>query len=354
VNKSHLTALSIFAAVVLLFTLGTLLKSGAAPAPTDTSDEDRRFEVVVREIAAEPRPATLALRGRTEAFREVMVRAETGGRVVETPAIEGAPIAAGELMCQLDVDARAAALEQAQADLRASRLEYDAAVELSSRGHRSANQVAALEAARDAAQARLQAAREEMDNIYVRAPFDGYFDGRIAEVGDYLGPGDPCGTVVQMDPILITAEVAERDVSGLQPGMSARAELVTGQSIEGTVRFVERRADMATRTFRVEIEAPNPDGTFRAGVTANIRIPLANEPAYRIPASILALNSQGDLGIRIVEAPDTVRFVPVRLLSDDGQQVWVAGLPDPANVIVLGQEFVADGTHVRVREDTQP
>lgn len=352
-NKSHLTALAIFAAVVLVFTFGTLLRDSDAAAPTPSEEAHERFEVVVRTINAVPRPAVLALRGQTEAFREVLVRSETGGRVVAAPAVEGLPIASGDVMCELDVDARAAALDQAEADLRARQLDYDAAVELANRGHRSTNQVAAMEAARDAARAQREAARQEMANIYIRAPFDGYFDGRLAEIGDYLGPGDPCGALVQMDPILITAEVAERDVAGLAPGMPARAQLVTGQEITGQVRFVERRADQATRTFRVEIEAPNPEGVYRSGVTADIAIPLSNEPAYRIPTSILALNADGDLGVRIVEDEDTVRFVPIRFLSDDGEQVWVAGLPDPASVIIVGQDFVADGTRVRVREEQE-
>ncbi|WP_300528887.1 efflux RND transporter periplasmic adaptor subunit [Maricaulis sp.] len=347
-NKSYLTALIIFAAIVLLFAAGTLMGGGNASTRTAVEETAPLFQVVTRRVEAQPRPAILALRGRTEAFREVVVRAETGGRVVETPALEGGMIAAGDVMCRLDVDARAAALDQAEADLRARQLEYDAAVELSARGHRSANQVAALEAARDAARAQLQAAREEIANIELKAPFDGIFDGRIAEIGDYLRPGDPCGTVVQLDPILIVAEVAERDVSALTAGMAGRAELVTGDIVDGQVRFVERRADPATRTFRVELEAPNPEGRYRSGVTADIAIPLAAAAAHRVPTSVLTLNASGDLGVRIVTGGDTVRFLPVELLSDDGEEVWVSGLPAISEVIVLGQEFVSDGTIVEV------
>ena len=350
-NRSHLTALAILLVVVTVFAIGTLSHSSEAEPASESAREHTLFEVVIRRVDAEPRPAVLALRGRTEAFREVLVRAETGGRVVETPAVEGALIEEGELMCRLDVDARSAALDQARADLRSRQLEYDAAVELSNRGHRSANQVAAMEAARDAARAQLEAAEQEMDNIFIRAPFDGFFDGRMAEIGDYLRPGEPCGAIVQLDPILVVAEVAERDVAGLRPGMAAEAQLVTGENINAQVRFVERRADPATRTFRVEVEAANPDGQLRSGVTANIRIPLAAQPAHRIPASILALNASGELGIRVVENGDTVRFFPVELLSDDGEQVWVSGLPEPAEVIVLGQEFVSEGTRVRTRRE---
>ena len=93
----------------------------------------------------------------------------------------------------------------------------------------------------------------------------------------------------------------------------------------------------------------DPNGLLRSGVTANINIPLQAQPAHRVPTTILALNSEGELGVRIVENDAVVRFVPVILLSDDGEEVWVAGLPEPANVIVLGQEFVAEGTRVRSR-----
>ncbi|WP_203291585.1 efflux RND transporter periplasmic adaptor subunit [Maricaulis parjimensis] len=351
-NKSYIAALSIFVAVVLLFTVGTLLQSGQADSHEATGDDPvRLFEVVTRTVSAEPRPAILSLRGRSEAFREVLVRAETGGRVAQADIVEGSEVSAGDVLCRLDVDARAASVEQAEADLRARQLEYDAARELAERGHRSANQVATTEAARDAAQARLQAAQEELANINLRAPFDGIFDGRVAEVGDFLRAGDPCGTVVEMDPILVVAEVSERDVAALSPGMAGHIRLVTGQQVEGQVRFVERRADLATRTFRVEVEVPNPDASIRAGVTAEIQLELPVRPAHRVPASILALDSDGELGIRIVETGNHVRFVPIELLSDDGEQVWVSGLPETAEIIILGQEFVADGVEVRVARE---
>jgi len=351
-NKSYIAALAIFLAVVLLFTIGTLLQAGEANSHESRPESTHTpFEVVTRTVTAQPRQAVLSLRGRTEAFREVLVRAETGGRVVEAPMQEGSPVSAGDVLCRLDVDARAAAVAQAEADLRARQLEYDAAVELRNRGHRSANQVAAMEAARDAASAQLRAAREELANVYLTAPFDGVFDGRNAEVGDFLRAGDPCGTVVELDPILVVAEVPERSVSELAPGMTGRVRLVTGQQVEGQVRFIERRADPATRTFRVEVEVPNTELDIRAGVTAEIRLDLPERPAHRIPASILALDSDGELGVRIVEPDNRVRFVRTDLLSDDGEQVWVGGLPDTAEVIVLGQEFVSDGVLVRVARE---
>jgi multidrug efflux system membrane fusion protein len=349
VNRSILAAIVISALVAAFFIIGTLSAEDHIASTAGASvQESDALSVVTETIHAQPRPAVLSLRGRTEAFREVIVRAETGGRVIETPAVEGRAVAAGDLLCRLDINARGAALAQAEADLRARQLDYDAAIELQTRGHRSANAVAAMGAARDGAAALLEAARVEMSNTDIRAPFDGFFDGRFAEIGDFLGRGDPCGMLVQMDPILLVAEVSERDVSSLQSGMPGEARLVTGERIPGIVRFVERRADPATRTFRVELEADNPDGELRSGVTTEILVPLEAESAHSLPTSVLALNSDGVLGVRIVVNGDQVRFVSVRLLSDDGENVWVGGLPDPAEVIVLGQDFVSDGSTVIV------
>ncbi|MAC37966.1 MAG: hypothetical protein CMH93_00300 [Oceanicaulis sp.] len=257
-NRSYIAALAIFVAVVLLFTVGTLLNGGAASPDAEQAETSHRFEVVVRTVEARMRPASLSLRGHTEAFREVVARAETGGRVAEAQRLEGTRVAAGDVLCRLDVDSRSAAVQQAEADLRARQLEYDAAAELSERGHRSANQVAAAEAARDAARARLSAAREELANVNIAAPFDGIFDGRAAEVGDFLRAGDACGTVVQLDPILVVAEVGERHVAELEPGMAGSARLVTGQTVDGTIRFVERRADPAPAPSASNWKRPIP------------------------------------------------------------------------------------------------
>ena len=100
-NSSYLYAAGIFVAVVLLFTVGTALRSDAVIQSDDASDSHPLFEVVTRTVAASPRPAELRLRGRTETIRAVTVRAETGGRVVEAPILEGSPVSAGDVVCRL-------------------------------------------------------------------------------------------------------------------------------------------------------------------------------------------------------------------------------------------------------------
>jgi membrane fusion protein, multidrug efflux system len=346
-NGRYIAAFAIIIIVGSFFLFGSLFNNrDSGPAAEDGQAPSRAPRVVYEIFHADEQPGYISLRGRTQAVREVSVRAETGGRVVEAPAPEGARVSEGDLLCRLEVDARQAALDQARADLRAAQQEYEGAVTLSDRGYRSQNSVSALEAARDGARARLEAAQQEMANIFIRAPFDGWFDSRDAEIGDFLSPGQPCGTVLELDPLLAVAQVAEREVGALEAGMAGQVRLITGEIENGTIRRISRQADPATRTFRTELAISNPDGELRSGITAEIIIPLPPRPAHLVPTTVLALNEDGNIGVRIIDANDRVSFVEVEWLSDESGGSWVAGLPDPARVIVQGQDFVEDGALV--------
>ncbi|MCG8441984.1 MAG: biotin/lipoyl-binding protein, partial [Caulobacterales bacterium] len=172
---------------------GAVAPETAAPA-APAADEIAPV-VVVAEPRIEERTRVIELNGRTEAARVVTVRAEVVGVVVDTPVREGERVTAGQVLCRLDVEARAARVAEGEATVAQRALELAAANELADRGHRAANQVAAAQAAADAAEAALAQARIDLANVEITAPFDGVFDERNAEIGDYLGNGDPCGVV---------------------------------------------------------------------------------------------------------------------------------------------------------------
>jgi len=346
-NGRYVAAFVILILFAGFFLFGSIFNNETSDRQELDGQAPSRAPRVVYEIfnAAE-QPGYLVMRGQTQAMRAVSVRAETGGRVVEAPAMEGSRVEEGDLLCRLEVDARQAALDQARADLRAAQQEFEGAVTLSDRGYRSQNSVSVLEAARDGARARLEAAQQEMANTFIRAPFSGWFDSREAEVGDFLTPGQSCGIVLELDPLLAVAQVSERDVGALAPGMAGTARLITGEVETGTVRRIARQADPATRTFRTELAIPNPHGELRSGITAEITIPLPVRRAHLVPTTVLALNEAGHIGVRIIGADDRVSFVEVEWLSDESGGSWVSGLPDPARVIVQGQDFVEDGAQV--------
>src|SRR5213078_2885908 len=115
--------------------------------------------------------------------------------------------------------------------------------------------------------------------------------------------------------------VSEQDVGKLKVGAPASATLVSGETVNGTVHFVATKADATTRTFRVEIELPNPDAKLRDGVSADIHIPVKELRAAKISPGILVLDDNGVVGVRTVEN-GIVRFKPVEIVSDGPDGMW--------------------------------
>jgi multidrug efflux system membrane fusion protein len=199
-----------------------------------------------------------------------------------------------------------------------------------------------------AAEAAVEMAAREIGRLTLTAPFDGLLETDTAELGALLQPGAPCATVIQLDPIKLVGFLAETDVDKASVGAMARARLASGVETAGRVTFLSRSADPATRTFRVEVTVANEALTIRDGQTAELMIAVEGKPAHLLPGSALTLNDDGRLGLRVVDADSRAVFVPVTLLRDTVDGVWVTGLDDSVDVIVVGQEFVTDGVAVDV------
>jgi multidrug efflux system membrane fusion protein len=173
------------------------------------------------------------------------------------------------------------------------------------------------------------------------------FEDRLVEVGDFVSVGDPVARFVEKQNLVVVGNLAEQHASRVRVGDVGRASLVTGDVVEGRIRYVAPVAEQSTRTFRVELEVPNGDLALPAGVTAELRLPVGEVMAQRVPASLLSLDDDGTLGIKLVDESGRVRFYPADIAASGNDGVWLAGLPAEADVIVVGQGFVGSGDLVR-------
>ncbi len=348
-KTSYVVAGAILAAVLGYLLLRPLLGAGRVNAATPSASAKPPAPLV--QVSVTPQATHVIdvdFRGRTQAFRTVVVRSETAGPVAATPVVQGTAVGAGTVLCRLAVDARAAMLDQMTANMRAKQLEMQAAAALAAKGYRSKTQVFAAQADLDQASAAVRQAQVSLRQVDIRSPFAGVFDRREAEVGAYLAPGGACGTMIQLDPLLVVGDVAETDIGRLRVGETAQAKLVSGQTISGRVRFVARDADPTTRTYRVEVVAPNPGNRIASGLSAELAVNAGAGPAHKVPVSALVLDAAGRQGVRYVQDNGVVAFAPVETLEVDPDGTWVSGLSGAVRVITVGQSYVAEGNKVRV------
>jgi len=354
--------------------------------------EESEAPDVLRVVAVKSNARTIEsaviLRGRTEAARQVRVASETSGLVISEPLPKGTFVNAGDLMCQLDPGTREASLAEARARLaeatarvpeaqaaiaeanarvREAEINVNAARALSEDGFASETRLVSAEAVSEAAMAGVQRAssgvasaqagieaavasvafaEREIERLEITAPFAGLLETDTAELGSLMQPGSACATIIQLDPIKLVGFVPEADVTKVAVGATAGARLTSGEDVSGTVSFLSRSADPATRTFRVEVTLPNPDLKISDGQTAEIVVAADGRDAHLLPQSSLTLDDDGALGVRAIVDGNIAQFMPVTLLRDTVEGVWVTDLPTSADVITIGQEFVIDGVEV--------
>jgi len=348
IKSQYLFVIGVAGVVVLYFVVRSLFSAGAPNAAEAKTTAAGPPSVQVRIVPQALRAYDVVIRGRTQATRSVVVRSETAGTVAQAPVLQGSYVKQGQVLCRLAVDARQAALDQARAAQKSAKLTQLQNQELARKGFRAPAQVLQSEASLDAANAAVRQGEIALAQVNIKAPFAGVFDHRDAEDGAYLGPGQPCGTVIEIDPLLVVGDVAETEAAKIRVGAKATARLVSGQTLTGRVRYVSRDADPQTRTYHLEVTVPNPKLDTRSGLSAELHVAAGSGPAHLVPLSSLVLDSAGRQGVRYVQGDGRVAFAPVTVAEETPDGIWVTGLTGPVNLIVVGQSYVADGQKVRV------
>jgi multidrug efflux system membrane fusion protein len=208
-KAQYLFVIIAVAVVALYFVIRSLFGAAEPKAEAKTAPAAALPSVQAKLVPETIREYDVVLRGRTESARTVVVRSETAGVVAQTPAREGSAVKTGDVLCRLAVDARQAGLDQAKANLRSMQLQQQANVELAAKGYRSQTQVLDSQSKLDAAQASVRQAEIALAQVNIRAPFAGVFDHREAEIGTYLAPGQACGTMIELNPLLVVGDVPE-------------------------------------------------------------------------------------------------------------------------------------------------
>lgn len=340
-------AIGIAAAATLWIVSGQFDRTDPATAPAaKAAATTPQVSVRVVHMEAVTHGLSQTVTGRTEARRRVELRAETAGRVAELLVRRGDRVEKGDIVARLATDDRKARLAEADALLRQRQIEHAAAADLARKGYRAETGLAAAQAQLDAARAAVEQIRLDIARTEIRAPFAGIVGAEHVELGDYLSVGGRVAAILDLDPMLVVAQASERAVGALARGRAATASIIGGATVTGTIAFVAAEADPKTRTFRVEVEIPNPAFALRDGLTAQLTIPLGERRGYLVPSSVLTLADDGTVGVKLVGADNRIVFDPVEIVDDTPEGLWIAGLPETITLVMVGQETVSPGQSV--------
>lgn len=316
-------------------------------APADNNKKQALQKVRVTPMEAQQVEREIKLYGRTEPDRSATLRSESNARVIDVFVERGQAVRKGDMLVKLNTNDLKQRLVSAKALKKQMDLELKAARSLGAKGYQSEANLAQAEANVQSAEAEIETLTLSIARTNIKAPFDGIVNERFVELGDYLREGDDIAQVVDLDPLIISADVTEADIGRLKLKQFATGRVVSGQMLRGQIRYISSVSTEGTNTFPIEVAVSNTNNQYVAGMSTELSIPLDEAWAIKITPAVMALDEQGNIGVKTVEQR-TVKFVPIDIVKSERDGVWLAGLGRQADVITLGQGFVRDGDEVDV------
>ncbi len=300
-------------------------------------------------VAEEIVPRTV-LFGNVVPDQTSVLRARTAG-IVEEVVRQGHVAEQGDQLALLSADDREAGVARAQAAVGSAERDYDAARQLRERGVTSEAELQSRFAQLESARAELRAAQLELQNTRLTAPIGGTVSNVMAELGSFVDAGGEVLEIVRNDPLIAQIEVRQSEITSVSLGQTARVVFQGGREAEGRVRFIAPVATAETRTFRVEVEVPNPGNAVPAGLSAQISLAMDGVQAHRLSPALIRLDDAGRIGVFVVGDDDrTLRFAPVQIVQARAEAIWVTGLQDRARVVTISQGALSDGQQARISD----
>lgn len=333
--------------------------SGTASAaePSGETGYTRVVNVEVEELETTAFTRVVRVTGTAEANRDVEVSAEESGVIRELPVKKGSRVRRGQVIARIDDRVLRAQVEQARAQAELARENWERRKRLFEED-KAISELDYLQARYqfEEARARLQSLEERLDRTRIRAPVEGILEERHVEVGSLVSPGSRVARVVDLDPVEISGGVPERYAPEIEPGAPAtvRFDVLPDTSFSARLSFVGASIDRESRTFRVELELPNPEGRIKPEMVANVEVVRGTtEDALVVPRGALVRQQDGFVAFVAESASDgdglVARARPVETGDSRSDRIVIrSGLEAGDVLIVVGQEQVADGDRIRV------
>lgn len=178
-------------------------------------------------------------------------------------------------------------LEDAQLQLRLAEAEYRAAqAYLRKLQHLTRPEELAVAQAHVAqAEARRDLLRRQLNDACLQAPINGIVSRRVAEVGEFAGPGSVLLTLMQLDTVYVQLYLPEPLIGVVQYGqpVTVRVDSWPNRTFEGRVTYIASEAEFTPRNvqtkedrtrlvFRIKVTLPNPEGQLKPGLPADATV----------------------------------------------------------------------------------
>ena len=298
--------------------------------------------------------------GTAQARESIVITPKVADTIRAIRFDSGQRVRQGQVLVEMSSVEQGASLAEARADNEAAQQNLRRYRQLFERGFASQANLDSVQAAADAAQARVTAGGSRIADRTIRAPFNGVVGLRTASPGQYVQPGTQIGTLDDTSQIKLDFDVPETRLAQLATGVAitAKTAAYATRSFEGRISQVDSRIDPSTRTVRVRALLPNRDGALRPGMLMTVLVQSNPRQALAVP-EIAILDQADGAYVYAVRAGQngSQRAEQTRVQTGQrsgGMAEILAGLDEGVLVVTEGLQSIRPGQPVRIQSANAP
>lgn len=328
--------------------MACLLLGGCTP---EKAEEAKTVPVVkVATVGLSDSAQDLVLSGQLEAETSVAVSFATMGSVEKVLVSEGQAVKQGQVLAVLDAGMLKDQLALAQAKANQAEDAWKRMEPMHRNGTLPEIKWVEVETGREQARSSVSMSTRNLQDAVLKAPLSGIVAKRSVQPGERAMPGTSAFTLVQTGTVLAVVAVPEKEISRLRVGKPAKVRIdAVDRTVSGTVREIGVEADPFTRTYKVKVALPNPDGQLRVGMVAQVRLTLPGRaPSVLAPlAAVLVDENQRRYAWVMTDSVIHRRVLRTGSIVQEGLAVD-SGLKAGETVVVSGTPMLSEGLRVQV------
>ena len=323
---------------------------------TGMAAETTSSEILVAALTVAPANFIheVEVRGAVQSRKNVLVSAETMGRVERINVSEGQKVSAGTPLVTLDADILRNNISEVETSLELAEAVFVRQKNLWDQNIGTEIQFLQAKNNRDALEKRLATLKTQLKQYQVQSPFAGVVDDVIVKVGEMAQPGVPLIRVVNPDEMYIKADVSEAFLGKFNQGDVARIYFpVQDKSFEATIASVSKVINEQNRTFTIEVALPSTrDAYFQPNQVAVLQLTdYQNESALVVPTKLIQTDADGKFVYVATQENGKNVAMKKRIktgLSFNSKTEIVEGLASGDKIIEKGYRDVNEGSEIKL------
>ena len=324
----------------------------------EEESSDQKFQrvvsVKVTKAALAEFKDTIEAIGTAQANEKVSITSKSSDLVEQVYFNDGQLVKKGDVLIRLNNQEEVAKVSELTANLSESQAQLKRFQDLLATKATSKSLVDQQEAKTKAIAAQLQSAKTKLNDLIIKAPFDGILGFRDISIGSYIDAGSVITSLDDLSVIKVDFNLPERFLPTIKLGQSITAtnSAYLNQEFSGKISSIDTRINPVTRSLKVRATIPNEDLALRPGMLLTIELVRQVETLLQLSeSSIIPIEDKHYIFVINKESAEEQTAYRKSITIGrrlPGMVEVIEGVEQNELVVIEGALKLSDGTKVKI------